>query len=276
MNKGIYPPHLFEPIREKIAVSYIQHEARKLFWRLPAKYFEKIDRDIEDLMHSPYMANPRDFWNIFHGIAMGFRLKIGLIYIVTAENIRWTKRNFSVSRLWFGVDLQQTKVVGEGRQPAEKLKKFYFDPKNKEEKEKQLAFTLKLSSDTAPRDTHPIIAVHGYEGKELVYSVHEGNRRLAKAILEGKEKILAYVGEYTTKDKFPKNYWVPTSILMDNLFFARRAYDKGDKRLFEKYMKVLRDMLDKSESAVFEMKNRALTNKQPFRNDVLKALVLSS
>jgi len=97
---------------------------------------------------------------------------------------------------------------------------------------------------------------------------------LAKAILEGKGKILTYLGEYKTPEKFPMNYWIPTSILMDVLFFARQAYKQEDKKLFEKYMVILKDMLSKSGSAIYEMKERAITKKQPFRNDVLKALDL--
>ena len=61
---------------------------------------------------------------------------------------------------------------------------------------------------------------------------------------------------------------------MDNLFFAKRAHDQKDKKLFDNYMNILKDMLSKSESAVYEMKERALTSQQPFRNDVLKALGL--
>ncbi|MEM2145785.1 MAG: hypothetical protein QW279_10515, partial [Candidatus Jordarchaeaceae archaeon] len=94
MDKKIYPKHIYEPIRIEIATSYIKHEFRKLLWRIPEKYFEKIDKDIKSWMNSPELATPRDFWNGFHGIAMGFKLKIGLIYLVTAENIKWSKRQF--------------------------------------------------------------------------------------------------------------------------------------------------------------------------------------
>lgn len=269
-----YPEHLYEPIREEVAVSYIQHEFRKLLLNLPEKYFDGIDRDISGWMTSPEFASPRDFWNLFHGIAMGFKLKIGLIYLATAENIKWSKKESPVLDLWFGVEQRETKKVREGRLSAKEVAQFYSRKENEVLKKKFQKLNQKLSNETPPRDQHPIIAIQKEEEGKLVFSVHDGNRRLAKAVLEGKEKILAYLGEYTTKEKFPKNYWIPTSILMDNLFFAKRAYDQKDKKLFNHYMKVLKDMLSKSESAVYEMKERALTSQQPFRNDVLKTLKL--
>lgn len=63
---------------------------------------------------------------------------------------------------------------------------------------------------------------------------------------------------------------------MDYLYFARQAYERKDKVLFKKYTATLKDMLTFSESGVYEMKERALTRKQPFRNEVLKALNLPS
>jgi len=267
----VYPKHLYEPIREEIAVSYLKHELRKLFRTVPEKNWGFMDRDISDWTHSPELATPRDFWNGFHGIAMGFKLKIGLIYHITAENIIWKKERVPLSSLWFGVELQQTKVVGAGRQPAKKLIDFYFNPLNKKERERQLEYTLKLSSGTYSRDDHPVIIIQRLEENTPILSVQDGNRRLAKAVLMGEEKILAYVGRYTTEDKFPKNFWLPTSLLLETLLFARRAYESKNEKLFSEYISVLKDMI---ESAKYEFTNRALTTQQPFRNDVLKALGL--
>lgn len=223
-------------------------------------------------MSSPEFAAPRDFWNLFHGISMGFKLKIGLIYLVTAKNINWTKEEYPVQKLWFGVEQRETKKIRDGKLSAKEVLEYYSRNENQNLKKEFLNLNKKLSTETPPRDHHPIIATEKEEGGQLVKSVYDGNRKLAKSILEGKEKILAYIGRYTTAEKFPINYWIPTSILMDNLFFAKRAYDQKNKRLFNHYMRILRDMLDKSESAVYELKERALTSKQPFRNEVLKAL----
>ncbi len=261
-------------MREEVAISYIKHEFRKLLWRVPEKYFEAIDKDLSDWMNSPELAIPRDFWNGFHGIAMGFKLKIGLIYLITAENTKWSKQIFPIKDLWFGVEQRETKQIRDGKLSAKEVSEFYSLKTNKTKRFEFLELNRKLSEETPPRDLHPIIAIQKMEGENLVYSVHDGNRRLAKAILERKEKILTYLGTYTTEQKLPINYWIPTSILMDIIFFAHQAYDNKDKKLFNKYMSSLKDMLSKSESAIYEMKERALTSQQPFRRDVLKALDL--
>jgi len=273
-EKTNYPAHIFDSIRIEIASSYIKHEFRKLLRRVSGKYWTTIDEDVSDWINSPELANPRDFWNGFHGISMGFKLKIGLIYLVTAENIVWKKTEFPVDKLWFGVELQQTKIVGEGKISAASMSQYFLRAENRKERQKQLDFTLKLSGGTSPRDMHPIIAVQKEEEEKIIYSVFDGNRRLAKAVLQGQANILTYLGTYKRKDKSPKNYWIPTSILMDTLFFAKIAYDNKNNRLFYSYMDIFKDMLSRSESAVFEMKERALTSKQPFRDDVLKALNL--
>ncbi len=269
-----YPKHIYEPIRSEIAKSYVQHEFRKLLWRIPKEYFKKIDKDISDWPISPELAIPRDFWNGFHGIAMGFKLKIGLIYLITAENIKWEKVDYPVEKLWFGVEQRETRLVRDGKLSAKEVKNYYSKRENISHKMKFLKLNDKLSKETSPRDHHPIIATQGTVDKELVYSVQDGNRRLAKAILEDKKNILTYLGTYETKRKEPRNYWIPTSVLMDNLFFAKTAYDQENEKLFNNYMEILKDMLKKSESSVYEMKERALTKKQPFRNDVLKTLDL--
>lgn len=273
-SSKVYPKHIYESIRAEIAKSYIKHEFRKLLWRIPEKYFTEIDKDISDWLISPELAIPRDFWNGFHGIAMGFKLKIGLIYLVTAENIKWEKIDYPVKKLWFGVEQRETRLIRNGKLSANEVRNYYSKKENESEKEKFLKLNDKLSKETSPRDHHPIIAIQSTEDKELVYSVHDGNRRLAKSILEDKNSILTYLGTYKSKGKEPKNYWIPTSVLMDILFFAKLAYDQENTKSFNQYMEILKDMLEKSESSVYEMRERALTKKQPFRNDVLKALDL--
>jgi len=268
----IYPSHIYEPIREEIAVSYIKHEFRKLLWRIPEKYWSKIDRDISNWMNSPLLATPRDFWNGFHGICMGFKLIIGLVYLVTAENIIWKKEQFPISKLRFGVEQMETKKIKPGKLPAIEVAKYFAKEENRIIKEDYLEKIRGYFKGIKLNEIFPIIVIQKESENELIHFVHDGNRRLSWSVLEGAVKIPAYIGEYSTKEKFPKNYWIPTSILMDNIFFARRAFNKDNMNLFNSYMDVLRDMLDKSESSVYEMKNRALTSKQPFRNKVLKAL----
>ena len=274
MEKGLYPSHLDDPIRIELAVSYLKHEFRKLLWRVPENHWPVIDKDISAWMESPQLNTPRDFWNGFHGIAMGFKLKIGLIYFVTAENIIWKKETIPLEKLTFGIEFPPTQAVKSGILSVKEVAQFYHNPKNIKIKEKQKKITEAFSQGTLPRDEDPIIVTEKMVEEKEVLSVYEGNGRLVKAILEEKERLPAFVGRFTTKEKKPRNYWMPTSVLMEILYFARDAFEKEDKVLFQAHLKVLKNMLAKSESAVYELKNRALTNKQPFRSEVLKLLNL--
>ena len=275
MKKGIYPSHLYNPIRIELAVSYLQHEFRKLLWRVPENHWPAIDQDIAAWMKSPQLNTPRDFWNGFHGIAMGFKLKIGLIYFVTAENIQWRKEAIPVEKLTFGIEFPPTQRVKKGILAAKIVSRFYQDLKNKSVKEEQKQITEQFSQGTPSRDEDPIIVTEKMVDEKEVLSVYEGNRRLFKAILDEKKRLSAIVGRFTTKEKKLRNYWIPTSVLMEILYFAREAFERKDGEGFKNYMAVLRDLLAKSESAVYELKNRALTNKQPFRSEVLKFLNLA-
>lgn len=270
-----YPDHIYDKVRQEVAITYVKHEFRKLLWRVPEDHWEAIDRDISDWVNSPELAIPRDFWNGFHGICMGFKLKIGLIYFITAKNVTWSKKVIPFSKLWFGVEFDQTGVVGEGKQSVEIVSQFYNDPQNQKLKADWLKLVTEKSSGTAPRDEHPIIVVQRERDNQMIYSVYDGNRRVAKAMLEERDNIEAFVGEFT-EGAAPMNYWIPTTILMESLLFAQQAYDRGDKVLFGKYMAVLQDMLSQSESARYELKERALTSQQPFRDKVLKSLNLLS
>ena len=83
----VYPKHIYEPIRIKIATDYVKGELRKYLPGLrDNNLWEKIDSDIDKWFEK---MGPRDFWNGFHGIAMGFKLKHHLTHVLTAENIKW-------------------------------------------------------------------------------------------------------------------------------------------------------------------------------------------
>lgn len=274
MEKRNYPSHIYDPVRIELAVAYIQHEFKKLFWRVPESHWRAIEKDIADWMKSPHLNNPRDFWNGFHGIAMGFKLKIGLIYFVTAENITWKKKEIPIKKLTFGIEFPPTQEIKPGILSAKEVSQYYNEPKNRKIREKKKEITENFSQGTPPRDDDPIIITEKIVDGKNVFSVYEGNRRLIKAILEGEKKLLAFVGRFTTKEKKPRNYWIPTSVLMEIVYFAKETFEKEDKASFQHYMGVLKDMLTKSESAVYELKERALIGKKEFKDEVLKSLGL--
>lgn len=254
-----YPKHLSEKIREEVAVSYINHELKKIFPSIKAE-------EVKNLMKSRELYNPRDFWNGIHGVGMGFKLHIGFIYLVTAENIKWTKEKIKIEDLYFGIERENTQLVGS------KLIKNLLDYYQKNQGAWNLA-KKKLEEnwiEDEQRDADPIIVTEKKDG----LTIYEGNNRAEKFMFDGKTETEAYVGRYTTEVMRPSNYWLPTSLLMDNLYYVYQAIDDQNEELFEAQIKVLKNMLSFSESGKIEFTERALTSKKEYRKKILTTLEL--
>ena len=251
-----YPKHLSEKIREEVAISYLKHELRKIFPSIETK-------EIENLMKNKELCNPRDFWNGLHGISMGFKLK-NILYLATAKNIIWSQEKISVEKLTFGVELSCTRIIKEGKILAKEFADFY--DKNSDKKLEQLAETIKIRGNNRERESDPILVIEN----KGVNSVYDGNGRLARKLLEGENMINAYIGKM--ESEYLNNYWLPTSLLMDNLYFVYEAIRNKDENLFKSQMKVINNMLRNSESGKIEFKERALTKKEPDRSKILREL----
>lgn len=263
-NKNMnYPKHMEEKIRIEVAVAYLQHEFKKLFLNLPEEYFEKINREIERWTNSPELSNPRDFWNGFHGISMGFKLKIGLIYLITAENVGWEKVTLDTDKLNFGVENEDTLLVGDKDRSGKIFREFFENNPNL--MKERLGRVKTIRDNGVFREDDPIIVVEKMIEKENKLSVYDGNGRLGRFIMEERRQITAYVAKYKTKENNPINYWLPTSILMDNLYYLYGAIKNKDEILIDSYIKILKDMINHSESGKYEFWERALTSKEEYR-----------
>lgn len=251
-----YPKHLSEKIREEVAISYLKHELRKIFPSIETK-------EIENLTKNKELCNPRDFWNGLHGISMGFKLK-NILYLATAKNITWSQEKISMDKLTFGVELSCTRIIKEGKILAKEFADFY--DKNSDKKLEQLAETIKIRGNNRERESDPILVIEN----KGVSSVYDGNGRLARKLLEGKKIINAYVGKM--EGDVLDNFWLPTSLLMDNLYFVYEAIRNKDENLFKSQMEVINNMLRNSESGKIEFKERALTKKEPDRSKILREL----
>lgn len=252
-----YPKHLSEEIRFEVAISYLKHELRKLFPTIS-------EVEVEKLVENKNLALPRDFWNGIHGVGMGFKLHIGFIYLLTAENITWTYETIDIKSLSFGVDRDLTQMASS--RSVEKVVEFL--EANPSEYEKYLIEFKKTWVDDKRRETDPVIIAE----KKAGLAIYEGNGRLEKMIMDKVETTKGYIGRYTTDKKVPLNYWLPTSVIMDFLLFVYRAIDEKDQELFENQMHVLRSMLRDSQSGKIELMERALSAKKEYRDPILTAL----
>lgn len=252
-----YPKHLEEKIRIELAISYLKHEFRKIFPSVSSS-------DIDNIIFCKELSIPRDFWNGVHGIGMGFKLHIGFIYLVTAENIAWSKELIEVDSLSFGVDREMTKLAND--RSVKSVKKYFAQCPEILEKYKS-EFGEKWVDDVV-RESDPIIVNEKNGG----LAVYEGNGRLEKLVLDQKAQVQAYVGRYTTTIIRPINYWLPTSLIMDILLFIYQAIDNQEDQLFTHQIAVLKDMLKDSESGRIEFLERALTTNEKYRKPILSAL----
>lgn len=252
-----YPKHLSEKIREEVALSYLKHELRKLF--------PSIDlTDVDNLLINKEMSNPRDFWNGVHGVGMGYKLHIGFIYLVTAENINWSFATFNIKDISFGVERELTRMA-ESKSVGKIVEYLKNNPNIYKEYQEKF---MKSWVDDKTRETDPIILHEKNDGM----AVYEGNGRLEKLILDNTFNTSCFVGRYSTNEKKPFNYWLPTSVIMDFLLFVYRAIDEENKALFECQIEMLKNMLRDSDSGKVEFIERALTFNKKYREPILETM----
>ena len=265
ISTQVYPKHIYQPIRAEIANSYLKQALRKILPNLRGKdLWRKIDKDVDSWFET---MGPRDYWNGFWGIAMGFKLKITFIQVLTAENITWRfeKELPLDNELASGGPLKYiSKELSEKRPRASRLHEFF--KKNYKLANRWRGEFKKQGESSESRERFPIIALEEVDDGEEIISIHDGNRRMILSVLEGKKTIPAYVGKYTTEEKIPQNFWLPTSYLMELVQEGEyvRDYD-GTFRLLKKLTKI-------STSGEYELKKRVLIGKNEFRMRLKKDL----
>lgn len=275
MEREVYPKHLYEQIRREIGVDYVRHELRKYLPSIKGEVWKRIDQDIEGWFdEAPFLYPVRDFWNGVHGIMMGFKLYSHLLNFITGENVRWTKEEIELELLNFGtVNSLVKEMVPEGNEVRLAMSGYL---KNERLRKSHLEEMQKWYEITEERSTNPIIVTQKrIEGKDKLV-VYDGNGRTTLAVLKGRGKILAYVGRFVDERRQPENYWLPTSLLMEIVHFVKKAKEMGDDNLYDSYVRVLRDMLDRSESGRYEMLNRVVSKGSKFYDEFMGDLDLSS
>lgn len=256
MTSDQYPSHIFENIRIEIAKSIIHHEFKKLFSSLTDQEVEKLKIDIDSWIDNDsnyQLSGVRDFWNGFDGIMMGFKLK-NIVPLITAENIKWHKQVLKTDNIKLGIafpDLGKNTRYRLGKD----LKLFF---KKNPTVQRQLANIANQHFQKGPkREKDPIIVIK----KTDETFVHDGNGRLLRSIVLDKEKINSYVG--TMNDNEPKNYWIPTGLLMQLVRQAQIAYE--NKIDYSDVTSTLIKIIKESQSAVYEFKERAIDPSNKFQ-----------
>lgn len=73
MANQIYPKHIYEPMRIKIAAQLMQKELRKLLPSVPEKLRPQLDNDVGSWLDGTKseLAPVHDFWNGLEGLMQG-------------------------------------------------------------------------------------------------------------------------------------------------------------------------------------------------------------
>lgn len=275
-QKHNYPQHLFEPIRIHIAKDYLKQDYRKTMPGVKGqKIWQKIDKDIDSWFESTSpVGGVRDFWNRFDGVAMGGKLKVGLLQILTAENVYWEL----VEKLPLDEHIASggglgyiDRALDKRRLRASELSDFMTKPEHVViAKHWQQTFAQEAGTSES-RDQFPIIVMEEVENEESILSVYDGNRRFAQAVLNGKKTILAYVGRYlSASEKVPQNYWLPTSFLM---VLVKETELLGTDDAYSLTLGLLKGYQSVSESGRYELLERILIGNSPVRQRLKMGLL---
>lgn len=241
-------PHLYEPLRIKIAIQYVQQEMRKLFPELREEVlWRSMDKQIEDWYQK---LGVRNFWNGVHGISMGFRLK-SLVPWITSLNMKWEEKETPVKDLWFGGQFGPIKEM-KCSQSASDVKDKIFQEENKEILDNSKKILKEKGKETAPRDFSPIFVVK----KKEKFTVIDGNRRLLQAIVDKKENILTMIGEPIAEPPLFE-HWVPTSLLVDLVFWHKRQMESGNDTT-ETTARMIAELIKNSSAGRKEFNERAV------------------
>jgi len=254
---NVFLPHLYEPLRQKIAIQYAQQESRKLFPFLrDTVAWKEIDNSIASWRDINDKLSIRTLYNDVHGISMGFRLK-SLVPWVTSANIRWSEREVTFDELWFGGRFGPVKRLNVPERASE-VKKAILKPENKKILEETKNIVARESETTAPRDDFPIFVMRKfhYGNLEKTLRVIDGNRRLVQAILNGKETIRAVVGEPIAEPVLYE-HWMPTQILVDLVFWHEEQSRIG-RDITEETAKVIAELIRDTSAGREEFAKRSV------------------
>ena len=258
----IFLPHLYEPLRRKIALCYAHHEMRKLLPELRnVSLWQSIDKQISDWYKKLSIKN---FWNGIHGISMGFRLK-SIVPLITSLHIQWTEKNILTEELWFGGKFGPIKSLGV-LESSMAVKNSIFLPEYRELLAQTKQILAEKSAETAPRDEFPIFVVR----KENKLRVIDGNRRLLQAIVNKQETIKAFVGEPIAEPPLFE-HWVPTSLLVDLVFWHKRQRQIG-RDTIDTIARTIAELIRDSSAGRYEFARRSVHHDDEIHMRLLQAV----
>ncbi len=259
----IYPDHIYEPIRRKIAAELVHKELIKLFSSFSKDEWAKILVDVKEWFKGERsdLAPVHDFWNMIDGVMTGSKLKQVVRYF-TAENIRWQTKDISVDKIDIMWPVGYLTQLGSLPYRPTKIQAYF--KKNPIAFKKNKTLSDKLEARHRSREFYPIILVGSEDNR---YQVHDGNRRVLRAIIYNRTTIKAHCGKYV-EGKKPRNYWFPTGDLRKLLYYAESANESNNRAQVEAIKKVLKQIFAETEIARINY-NLRCANKSDFAKKLI-------
>jgi len=212
------------------AQQYLKHEFRKIFSDVGNEdIWEKLDVSIENLLER---EGEQPFWSLVAAISEGWKLK-SVFYFLSSSKYRWELQEIPLSELVLtGMSpiLDKYTIRKFNRSPRAFANAWRQDKKMREE-------ILKTGfSKHKERDSSPILVVKTESGLRVI----DGMRRVLLALVDKKNKIVAWVGYEVNPNGKPL-------VSLGYCYFLSQIYERSknqDKNLEESIIRIDRETVE--------------------------------
>ncbi len=207
----VYPAHIYDPLRRKIAVELAGKEIAKIVDAESDNQLKKLRQAVDELYdgREGVYAPVHDFWSF---IEMVLHVKKKeLPELITAQNVIWTKEELPLEQLhitWMPFFEQRPEHFGPKPWLVADIQRIFFQkPELFEAAKKEQAKAIGDQQHNFNQADEPIAIVYRNQNLELI----DGNGRLYRALLHGQETISCYVGRQDGPALM--NYWISAGTL---------------------------------------------------------------
>ncbi|HYF96810.1 MAG TPA: hypothetical protein VD947_02090 [Patescibacteria group bacterium] len=267
----IYPDHLYDALRRKIAVELAGKEIAKILDAENNQQLAKHRNAVDDLYdgREGVYAPIHDFWSF---IEMVLHIKKKeLPELITAQNVAWTTEDLPIQQLhitWMPFLEQRQDIFGPKPWQIADLQRLFFQkPKLFQQAQEEQHKMVGDQPHHFDQSDEPIAIIYRNDNLELI----DGNGRLYRALLQGNEVISCYVGRL--EGTMPVNYWVSAGTLKQ---FCQeiRSYADIDLESFAHGLSYLRTKLRNNAPALINYELFLRNDFPEFENN-LKGIVPS-
>lgn len=209
--RKIYPKHVYDPLRRKIAADLAGKEVAKILDAGNNHQLKQIRKAVDEMYEGRegVYAPVHDFWSFTEQIL--HVKKKELPELITAQNVSWTEEQIPIEDLhltWMPFLEKHPEIFGEKPWPILEIKQI-FEARPKLFEAAQLEQQIAVGSQQHHFDQseEPIALIYRNSGLELI----DGNGRLYHALLTGKEEVSCQIGRMN--GTVPKNYWVSAGVI---------------------------------------------------------------